>query len=80
MKNDLPTLIFWFPENQAMLPGKVAAIFFKGKAGSLELFYRLLLAHFWMALIGTFGSSALNSTKISLPPGLSASNMDSAIS
>ena len=46
MKNDLPTLIFWFPENQAMLPGKVAAIFFKGKAGSLELFYRLLLAHF----------------------------------
>ena len=46
MKNDLPTLIFWFPENQAMLPGKVAAIFFKGKAGSLELFYHLLLAHF----------------------------------
>jgi hypothetical protein len=31
-------------------------------------------------LMGTFGSSALNSTKTSLPPGLSASNMERAIS
>ena len=63
-----------------MLPGKVAAIFFKGKACSFELLNCLSFAHFVDGFDGHIWIFGPELYQNQLTPGLSASNIERAIS